>query len=277
MDFLPTIEQLAQKSATQFANWNPSLFQDYCQALLRDHAKSPLSSPLVATALAEMLCEGIGRGYLTTSLHAHPANLMEYCFRNWLVSRLADVAAERKLHFLADAWNLLEGVLREPSWVNAYVMARVRELHGEHCLESFLGVVLKPLFEPATMANWTGPFRVIMLSLRACDDEILPGDMHLVAPTILAIRDRRRDLACGVVLRKQGQSELAGIFGETSPFVEQPSITAPSWQAEWVTFGKERIQLPFLGEPFRWLQVRAGFVVASAVNSQKLWIVESAT
>ena len=277
MDFLTTIERLAQKGATQFSSWNPSLFQDYCQAFMQEHAKASPLSHLVATALAEMLCEGIGRGYLTTSLHANPANLMEYCFRHWLMSRLADVAAERQLHFLADAWNLLEGVLREPVWVNAYVMARIRELHSQPGLESFLGSVLKPLFEPATTADWTGPFRVTTLSLRAGDDEFLPGDMQLVAPTILSVRDRKRDLHCGVVLRKQGQSEVAGIFGEAHPFVEQTSALSPSWQGEWVTFGKERIQLPFLGEPFRWLQVHAGFVVASAVNSQKLWIVESAS
>ncbi len=277
MNFPSTIERLAAKGATQFSNWNPSLFQDYCQALMQDHSKASTSPHLVASALAEILCEGIGRGYLTTSLHANPANLMEYCLRNWLMSRLANVAAERQLQFLADAWNLLEGVLREPTWVNAYVMARVGELLSETSLESFLGAVLKPLFAPATIANWTGPFRVTMLSLRAADDEILPGDMYLVAPTILTVRDRRSDLACGVVLRKQGQSELAGVFGETSPYVEAPPTTAPSWQGEWATFGKERIQLPFLGEPFHWLQVHAGFVVASAVNSQKLWIVESAT
>jgi hypothetical protein len=276
MDFLPNIERLAQKGATQFSNWNPSLFRDYCQALLPGPSKAS-TSQLVAAALAEMLCEGIGRGYLRTSLHGNPANLMEYCFQSWLMSRLAEVAPERQVRFLVDAWNLLEGVLREPVWVNAYVMARVRELHRETSLESFLGVVLKPLFEPATRANWTGPFRVTLLSLRACDEEVLPGDMNLVAPTVLAVKDRRRELTCGVVLRKQGQSEPAGIFGDTSPFVEQPAMTSPSWQGEWVTFGKERIQLPFLGEPFRWLQVPAGFLVASAVNSQKLWIIESAT
>ena len=44
-----------------------------------------------------------------------------------------------------------------------------------------------------------------------------------------------------------------------------------------MTFGKERVRLPLLGEPFRWLQADAGFVVASAINSQQLWIVESAT
>jgi hypothetical protein len=202
---------------------------------------------------------------------------MEYYFRNGLTAQLAQVGPERQVAVLADAWNLLEGLLREPAWVNAYVMARVRELHREPSLEAFLARVLEPLFEPAARANWAGPFRVQMLSLRAGDDEFLPGDMHLVAPTILAVKDRSRDLTCGIVLRKEGQSELAGLFDETSPFAEQPSAVAADWRGDWLALGKERVRLPFLGEPFRWLQVQAGFLAASAVHSQKLWIVESAT
>jgi hypothetical protein len=114
-----------------------------------------------------------------------------------------------------------------------------------------------------------------MLSLRTGDDEFLPGEMHLVAPNIVAVRDRRRDLSLGLILRKQGQSELAGIFANTNPYTEAPSTLAPRWQGEWLTFGRERIQLKYLNEPFRWIQLSAGFVVTSAVNSQKLWIVES--
>ena len=277
MNLLPTIDRLAQKGAAQFANWDPVLFQGYCQSALPRLVQHPQASPALASAFCELLCEAVGRGYLAMSVHANPTNLMEYCFRDWLVSRLAAVATDQQLPFLADAWNILEGLLREPRWVNAYVMARVRELADEGSLASFLGRVLKPLFEPATTANWSGPFRVTLLSLRPGDDEFLPGDMHLVAPTILAVRDRRRDLSCGVVLRKQGKSELAGLFGDTSPYVEQPASTEPRWQGEWLAFGGERIQLPYLGEPARWLQADAGFVVASAVNSQKLWIVESAT
>ncbi len=272
MGLSPLIERLDRQGASQFAHWDPTLFRAYCQALLKDGSDTP-----AAAALAELVCEGVGRGYLAAGLHVNPTNLLEYCFRNWLPARLADVAPERRLPFLADTWNLLEGVLGEPRWVNAYVLARVRELHREPGLEAFLGRVLRPLLEPASRANWAGPFRVTTLSLRACDDEVLPGDMHLVAPTVLAVRDRRRDLVCGVVLRKEGRSEPAGVFGDTPPFVEPPPAAPPRWQGEWVAFGETRVRLPFLGEPFRWLQADAGYLVASAVNSQNLWIVESAT
>jgi hypothetical protein len=266
---LPNIERLAQKGKTQFSNWAPSLFQEYCQATL-PHLTGP-----AASAFAELLCEGIGRGHVTTKLDIDPANLMEYCLRDWLVRRLSDGSIEQRLQLLANSWNILEGLLGEPRWVNSYVMARVGELKNETSLQVFLARVLKPLFEPATNANWSGPFRVTMVSLRAGDDEFLPGEMHLVAPNILAVRDRRRHLSLGLVLRKNGQSELAGVFADTHPYTEPPSAMAPRWQGEWLAFGNERIQLKFLAEPCRWIQLSAGFVVASAVNSQKLWIVES--
>jgi hypothetical protein len=274
MHHLPLIDRLARDGPTRFAHWDPALFHSYCDALLPDDTKV---SSGTASAVAELLCEGIGRGYLTAGLEARPSNLMEHCFRGWLPSRFAAVPAEGQARFLADTWNLLEGLLREPAWVNAYVMARAAELPHEPSLQAFLARVLRPLFEPAARANWTGPFRVTTLSLRAADDEVLPGDMHLAAPTVLVVRDRRRDLACGVLLRKQGQSEVAGLFAESPPYVEESPGTPPSWQAEWVSLGQERIRLPFLGEPFRWLQVGAGFMVASAANSQKLWVVESDT
>jgi hypothetical protein len=79
-----------------------------------------------------------------------------------------------------------------------------------------------------------------------------------------------------VLLRKDGRSELAGAFGEAGAYVEEPPSPTPRWQGQELALAAGRVALPFLGEPFRWLQARAGFVVASAVDSQKLWVVESA-
>jgi hypothetical protein len=274
----PTIERVAQKGRTQFSKWDMPLFQDYCRAtlphLISSSPESATSLP-VAAAFAELLCEGIGRGYLATNLNADPVNLMEYCLRDWLVLRLAEGTTEQRIQLLASAWNMLEGLLREPRWVNSYVMARVRELENDGDLQVFLTHVLKPLFEPAISSNWSGPFRVTTLSLRGGDEEFLPGDMQLVAPSVLAVKDRRHSLSLGILLRKKGLSELAGIFADTSPYAEPLSAMTPRWKGEWLSFGSERIQLKFLAEPFRWLQLSAGFVVASAVNSQNLWIVES--
>ncbi len=272
---LPTIDGAARMAATRFSSWKPTLFQDYCQGTVariwREHG------PGTTTAYVHCLCEAIGTGYVTASVQETPANLLEHCLRTWLPVRLAAVPREQHLALFARSWNLLEGLLREPGWVNAYVMARTKELDRETELEPFLVRVLKPLFEPAAAASWTGPFRVTLLPLRQADDDFLPGDMNLVAPTVLVVKDRRRPVQCGVILRKQGQSELAGMFETTSPYAQGPSAVVPQWQGESLVFDKERVTLPFLLEPYRWLQVQAGFVAACAVNSQKLWIVETAT
>ena len=278
----PLIERFAQEGASRFANWKASLFQEIGQTAAPrvwqslEHGDSERRQA-VLTAYLHLLCEGIGNGYLATGWQNAAGNLMELCLRDWLPAQLAALPHEQHLPMLASTWNLLEGLLREPPWVNVYVMARAGELDKEASLESFLMRVLKPLFEPASPAQWNGPFQVSLLSTRPGDDEFLPGDMRLVAPTILAVKDRRRAVHLGFILRKQGQSELAGAFGETAPFVEEASPILPHWQADALMLGAERIHVPLIQEPFRWLQVRAGFVVASAVNSQKLWIVESAT
>lgn len=273
-----TVERLTQKGRIRFSHWADSLFQDYCQVTLPRLTGPSLTAATwqpVSIAYAELLCEGIGQGYVATDLQSTPTNLMEYCLRDWLVRQLMENSTEQRLQLLANSWNIMEGLLREPRWVNSYVMARVRELESSGNLQFFLARVLKPLFEPATNANWSGPFRVTMLSLRTGDEEFLPGELHLVAPNILAVKDRRRHLSLGIVLRKQGQSELAGVFADTKPYTEPPAAMAPRWQGEFLSFGNERIQLKYLHEPFRWIQLAAGYVVASAVNSQRLWIVES--
>ena len=49
-----------------------------------------------------------------------------------------------------------------------------------------------------------------------------------------------------------------------------------AWEGGSARIGDETVSLPFLADPFHWALVRAGYLVASAADSQKLWIVESA-
>jgi hypothetical protein len=278
------IDQSARSGMARFSGWNAALFQDYCRAAILPFAES-LNEPstgsesglAVATGFVKLICEGIGQGYLTTASGEPPENLMEYCLGRWLVRRLIATSRGQRLPLLVDSWNLLEGLLREPRWVNSYVMARTAELEAGSDLRSFLARVLKPLLEPAAASTWEGPYRVTLLSMRSGDEDFLPGDMELIAPSILSVVDRRRPVRWGVVLRKQGQSELAGQLGETRAYLEEPIPEPARCDGARLSVAEERISLPYLREPFRLLQVRAGFVVATAVDSQKLWIVESAT
>ena len=103
--------------------------------------------------------------------------------------------------------------MREPDWINGYVMSRIGELRGEKSLETILAEILRPLLEPAPAARWQAPYRVTMLSLRPADDGFLPGEMQLAAPTVLVVSDRRRPMRLGIHLRRQGQSRVLGTFG----------------------------------------------------------------
>ncbi len=223
-----------------------------------------------------MIQHGVGEGYLKGDPDAPPVNFLEFCIRNWLPDVLAGLPAEQHLSLLARVWNLGEGLLREPEWVNAYVMSRIGELRGDFMPDSMLIDVLRPLLEPALSARWDAPYRVTLLSLRQADDEFLPGEMQLAAPTVLVVSDRRRPVRLGIHLRRDGQSSVLGKFGATGPFPNEPAVVQVEWQGGNAKIGDHTVSLPFLAEAFCWSLVGAGYLVASAADSQKLWIVESA-
>jgi hypothetical protein len=129
--------------------------------------------------------------------------------------------------------------------------------------------------EPSPAARWEAPYRVSLLSLRQADEEILPGELHLAAPSVLIVTDRLRPVRLGVHLRREGRSRVLGTFGETSAFPDEPAAVPVTWEEATARIGDEPVSLPFLGGPYRWALVNAGYLVATAVDSQKLWIVES--
>jgi hypothetical protein len=271
------LRRLGEEGPRQFSHWDGRLFGAYCRTVL-PAAWERLPAGCVGTfaALSEMVQQGIGEGYLKSDPDGASLNLLEFCLREWLPGVLAGRPAREHLPLLARVWNLGEGLLREPGWVNRYVMSRIGELRDDRGPEEFLVEVLRPLLESAPASRWEGPYRVTLLSLRPADDEFLPGEMHLAAPTVLVVADRRRPVRLGVHLRRQGRSIVLGAFGPSSPFPEQPSAVGVAWERGHVSIGGELVELPSLHAPLRWAVAPAGFLVASAVDSQKLWIVESA-
>jgi hypothetical protein len=205
-----------------------------------------------------------------------PVNFLEFCIRDWLPEVLPGLSAEKHLGLLARVWNLGEGLLREPEWVSAYVMSRIGELRGDRAPEAILVDILRPLLEPALAARWEAPFRVTLLSLRQADDEFLPGEMQLAAPSVLVVSDRRRPVRLGIRLRRGGQSIVLGKFGAMGSFPHEPAAVQISWEGGCARIADQTVLLPFLANPFHWALVGAGYLVASAADSQKLWIVESA-
>jgi hypothetical protein len=176
---------------------------------------------------------------------------------------------------MARLWNLAEGLGREPGWVQAYILSRAGDFQPGTPPEEFLISVLRPLFVPAPTPTWQGPFRVTLLSMRAADDEFLPGDQYLAAPSVLVVADRKRQVRLGVHLRIHGRSEILGTFGQTSPYPAAPAQVAVVWKPGELCIGENPVAMPFFREPFRWTITTSGFIVASSRDSQKLWIVEA--
>ena len=67
---------------------------------------------------------------------------------------------------------------------------------------------------------------------------------------------------------------LVGACGGGSDDAAAPLV---EFTANAATIAGRRVELPWLGRPHTWVAApTAGFVIASAVDSQRLWIVEAA-
>ncbi len=153
--------------------------------------------------------------------------------------------------------------------------ARALELKHLSGLEAFLIDVLDPVLSPAPSAKWSGPFQQTILDARLIDEEFLPGEMRLAAPWVLCIQDRRRPVRLGVLLQKNGKSEFIGPLPEMEPFHDATKLPHVEPQKNAIRIGEHIVKLPRLNVPLHVEIARAGFVIVSAVDSQRLWVVES--
>jgi hypothetical protein len=232
-----------------------------------------------------LLREAVAAGYVRGAVRAAPApadaappwrSCLEYCLITAAPGDVPRLPPDARVALLAKVWNLGEGLLREPAWVDRYVVSRLGELDGLSNLEAFLVDVLAPVLEPPPPAHWRGPLRVTLLDLRPSVDDLLPGKMSMAAPTLLTVQDRSRpSLYVNVLLRRQGQSQALGASGELSAYAVTGRVPGVEFTRDRVTVGEHAVELPFLGHVHEHLVVPAGFVVASAPDSQRLWIVES--
>ena len=128
-------------------------------------------------------------------------------------------------------------------------MSRIGELRSDRRLEAILVDILRPLLEPAPAARWEAPYRVTLLSLRQADDEFLPGEMQLAAPTVLVVTDRRRPVRLGIHLRRMGQSIVLGTFGPTGAFPDEPAGVDVTWEGGGARIGATKVIAALSGQP----------------------------
>jgi hypothetical protein len=229
---------------------------------------------LVLRSYLRLVAEAVGMGCL-----AHDGvqrDLLSELLVGQVPARLARVAPERRAACLASLWNLGEALLDEPPWLNCFAVTFAGEADDLLALPAHLAAVLEPVLVPPPPSQWVGPCALAVLDPRPLADSFLPGAMHLAAPAVVCVHDRRHDdTQVGVLLAHGGQSRLLGAtpcLGATAHDGGHPAV---AFTPGHLAVGAHRVALGWLREPLEQLVTATGFVLASAIDSQRLWIVDA--
>jgi hypothetical protein len=285
--FAEVAERRGAEGARRFSRWDPALWDDFCEGpgrRLWRRLRALLKAEAVLDAYLGLAVEAMGLGYvdragldaLTGAEAGAAPNLIALFWIEKLPAQLVQPQAGAQIERLARLWNLGEGLLGEASWLNRFATAALHDLESLADVEQALATVLAPALTVRAPAAFGGPFAVTTLDAADLDDRFLPGEMHLAAPAVLCVHDRkRRGVSAGVFLRPGGASSFLAVtpcLGEQAAEVGAPEIEALESR---IRIGESRVALPLLKRVHRALVARSGFAVASAVDSQRLWIVES--
>jgi hypothetical protein len=270
------------------ADWTPEPFAQVAAtsgAALAAALPDAPDAERVVDAYLRLVAEALRLGYLDRTSRAPvgseapaEASLLGRLLLETIPRRLPAYAADRRLGLLAEVWNLGEGLLRQPPWMARVAGALMRDLDDLERLGAALVATLEPLIAPARRSAFAGPFAVQVLDLREVDDEFLPGHMHAAAPSVLCVHDRLRESLHGaVVLAPGGASRSLG----ATPCLASDDAAAASLEVQ-VGEGQARIagrsvSLPTVYAAHAHVVLGSGFMAVSATDSQRLWIVESAS
>jgi hypothetical protein len=271
------------------AGWDPRPFAEVAAragAALAAELGDASGAGRVVDAYLRLVAEALRLGYLDrascealASGSPAPSNLLGRCLVEVLPRRLPAYPAERRLPILAEVWNLGEGLLRQPSWMGSVASSLMRDLDDLERLGELLSATLAPLMTEPRRSSFAGPFAVQVLDLRELDEEFLPGAMHAAAPAVLCVHDRVRPGLHGAVLVGAGGSGRS--LGTTPCLAAHAESAADSVEVR-VARGRASlagrdVALPTVHTEQAHVVLGSGFLAVSAVDSQRLWIVESAS
>jgi hypothetical protein len=275
------LDALRRDGPRRFARWDVALFDALAEGplgALADALGGQANADAVLAAFLALLHQGVGTAAVRRPRASAVgwSSYLERCLVEQVPVLLPRVPAGQRLAVLVKVWNLGEGLLREPSWLDRYVTASAAGMENLEELEPFLVRTLEPVLSTAPPASWKGPFAITVLDLRPVHAEFLPGEMTLAAPAVLRIADRRRaGTEIGVLLGRQGKSRSLGLMSGLGDFTETGDAPAVQFQDGHVRIAGVEVTVPRLRDCHRHVVVRSGFIAACAVDSQRLWIVES--
>lgn len=244
-------------------------------ARLWERTRDAPGAELALCSYLRLLSEAVGMGCTTRDPAGAHRSLLSLLFTDLVPALLPEVAPERRAHALAEAWNLGEGLLAEPAWMNRYAAAMCADLPRLADLAQHLAAVLSPVLAPRPPSQWQGAGTVKVLDARSVRDDFLPGAMHLAAPSVACVHDRRTPRSqLGVFLDYEGRSALLGPAPCPGMNLHEGNPVAAAFASDSVEVRGRRFAVPFLRAPSETLVTAAGFVLACAPDSQRIWVVD---
>ncbi|MCP3143886.1 hypothetical protein [Pyxidicoccus xibeiensis] len=280
--------EVAADGERRHSGWDPELFDSLVRgpgAALWGALQARPRRERVVGAWLKLTAEAVGLGHVDRASAQHllsgkgampdSMTLMARCLLQLSLAQLPAYPEEQAVALLVRTWNLCEGLAGQPVWLNRYVASAAASAPALEKLDAFLTTTLAPALAPVRTSTFSGPFSLAILDTRKVMDEFLPGEMHLAAPMVLCVHDRRDNgVHVGLFLAPQSEARFLGLqpcMGH-GPVEVPPALEVTSNTAR--VNGKEAA-LPLLGTPHRTLVARSGYVVASAVDSQRLWVLDS--
>jgi hypothetical protein len=276
--------ELREQGAQRFANWNQAAFDSYIDGPAstlaqmlewRDKGKPDVNTLANYCRLA---FEGVGAGWLRVIQHElPPPTFLAHCLATLVPHGLGEIPRAKRSEVLQKLWNLGEGLAREPQWLNQYAITRTNWSTKLQKLDQHLADALAPVLSPLPPATWSGRYDLHVLNLREHAEAFVPGRLYLAAPAVLCIENRLDPLdTLAMLLQKRGQSQILGTVGRLPE--HQESFDAPQIEttADAVIINGTPVAAPLITSPRQTVCIAGGFVVVSADDSQRLWLVEAA-
>lgn len=270
-----TVAELSQLGSTTYAQWDAEAFARLTQTArgLWDNLGAD-GEPQVEALKAYLRLgqEALARG-LVISEAGEPEGLLDRLWLRTIPAQAASVPVEQLPATLVDLWNLAQGLRGEGLWLDRAVGRCLDEATMLSVVEATIAAGLEQIFSPGAEPDWTS-LRLVTADLREVSSTFVPGRMHLLAPRVACIHDRRRDDECvGVRLDPDG-CELLGSIDCGELHEDSGALPSLDWSHEGaVQIAGRLIRPPLLGQVHASLPVAAGFIVMSAIDSQWLWMV----
>jgi hypothetical protein len=281
LDLARHLAEVRRDGPRRFAHWNADLFDAVAagpaQALADGLGDAADASATLLTYL-RLVQEGVGLGLVrqTKAGDAGWTSFLERCLVELVPPLLPQEPPETRGGLLVGVWNVGEGLRGGPGWLDRYVCICAGGLRRLGELEAFLAEVLEPVLTPRPPAAWKGPFAVTVLDLRPWHDDFLPGRMFLAAPSVVCVPDRRQlGVQLGVLLAPGGQSRALGLTAGLTEHREEDLTPALTFDDGQLLLADAVVEVPGLRRCYHHVSVAGGLVAACAIDSQRLWIVET--